>query len=142
DSHTFEPKPSVAETFTKADVVFVNGLHLEDPTQSLAARNIPTNGQIIDLGDHTITAAQQIFDFSFPRAGGKPNPHLWTNPPMAKDYARVVRDAAARRDPRNADAYSANYDRFATKVDELDAAMKTATGTVPKPELLTYHDAY
>ncbi|HZQ87735.1 MAG TPA: metal ABC transporter substrate-binding protein, partial [Acidimicrobiales bacterium] len=87
DSHTFEPKPSVAETFSNADVVFVNGLHLEDPTRTLATRNIPKEGQVVDLGDHTITPAQQIYDFSFPRAGGKPNPHLWTNPPMAACYA-------------------------------------------------------
>jgi len=53
-----------------------------------------------------------------------------------------VRDAVAQRDPQHAGTYTANYDRFAAKVDELDGAMKTATATVPKPELLTYHDAY
>ena len=41
DSHTFEPKPSAAEFFARADVVVVNGLSLEEPTKQLAARNIP-----------------------------------------------------------------------------------------------------
>jgi ABC-type Zn uptake system ZnuABC Zn-binding protein ZnuA len=53
-----------------------------------------------------------------------------------------VLDTVARRDPANADVYRANYERFAGRVDELDAAMKVASATVPKRELLTYHDAY
>ncbi|HEX7166424.1 MAG TPA: zinc ABC transporter substrate-binding protein, partial [Acidimicrobiales bacterium] len=32
NSHTFEPPPSVAEVLSEADVIFVNGLHLEEPT--------------------------------------------------------------------------------------------------------------
>lgn len=35
NSHTFEPPPSAARALARADVVFVNGLQLEDPTLSL-----------------------------------------------------------------------------------------------------------
>jgi len=142
DSHTFEPPPSAAKVLSQADIVFVNGLKLEDPTRELAAGNLKKGAEVVELGTRTITPDQYIFDFSFPREEGKPNPHLWTNPPMAKEYARIARDAVVRRDARNASAYNANFDRFAAKVDELDGAMKTATATVAKPELLTYHDAY
>ena len=40
DSHTFEPPPSAAVTLSQADVVFVNGLKLEDPTKDLARENL------------------------------------------------------------------------------------------------------
>jgi len=85
-----------------------------------------------------------IYDFSFPKDGGKPNPHLWTNPPMAKQYAQVVHDVLVRRDPANATTYDTNLAAFVAKVDALDAAMVTATTTVPESQrkLLTYHDAY
>src|SRR5919199_697332 len=95
-----------------------------------------------DDGRRTIAPAQYIYDFAFPRKAGKPNPHLWTNPPYAEEYARIVRDTVVRRDPANAAAYDANYERFAAQADALDRAMQAATATVPKPELLTYHDAY
>jgi ABC-type Zn uptake system ZnuABC Zn-binding protein ZnuA len=36
DSHTFEPRPSDGETLAKANLVFVNGLSLEQPTMELA----------------------------------------------------------------------------------------------------------
>jgi len=142
DSHTFEPPPGTAAVLSKADVVFVNGLKLEDPTRDLAQANLKAGAEVVELGTKTITPDQYIYDFSFPRAGGKPNPHLWTNPPYAKDYARVVAETMERRDPAHAGGYRANYERFAARVDELDEAMKAAGATVPKQELLTYHDAY
>jgi ABC-type Zn uptake system ZnuABC Zn-binding protein ZnuA len=142
DSHTYEPPPRAAAVLARADIVFVNGLKLEDPVRDLARSNQRAGTEIVELASGTITPAAYIYDSSFPRSAGKPNPHLWTNPPFAKRYAAIVRDTVARRDPANADAYRANYERFAARVDDLDRAMVTASATVPKRELLTYHDAY
>jgi ABC-type Zn uptake system ZnuABC Zn-binding protein ZnuA len=63
---------------------------------------------------------------------------------MAKQYAQVVHDVLVRRDPANAATYESNLAAFVAKVDALDAAMVTATATVPETQrkLLTYHDAY
>jgi ABC-type Zn uptake system ZnuABC Zn-binding protein ZnuA len=142
DSHSFEPPPSAAKTLARADLVFLNGLKLEDPTRDLAKGNLKKGAEVVELGERTIRPEQYLYDFSFPRSEGKPNPHLWTNPPFAREYARVVRDALAARDPAHAGGYTANYERFAAQVDELDGSMKLASATVPRRELLTYHDAY
>ena len=144
DSHTFEPPPSAAVTLSQADIVFVNGLKLEDPTKDLARENLRSGAEVVDLGGGTVTPKQYIYDFSFPHDGGKPNPHLWTNPPYAKRYAQIVADTFSRRDPRHRTRYEANYAAFARQVDQLDQAMKTATATLPprQRQLLTYHDAY
>jgi len=142
DSHTFEPPPSAAKVLAQADVVFVNGLKLEDPTVELARANLKKGAEIVELGTRTITPDEYIYDFSFPKEGGKPNPHLWTNPPMAKEYGRIAAEVLARRDPANAAVYRANFARFAQRADELDEAMKKASATVPVRALLTYHDAY
>jgi ABC-type Zn uptake system ZnuABC Zn-binding protein ZnuA len=40
NSHTFEPAPSVAELLSAADLVYVNGLVLEEPTKELAQDNM------------------------------------------------------------------------------------------------------
>jgi ABC-type Zn uptake system ZnuABC Zn-binding protein ZnuA len=144
NSHTFEPPPSAAVAMAAADVVFINGLGLEDPTRELAETNMPKSAEVCELGTTTLPEKDWIYDFSFPKDGGKPNPHLWTNPPMVKAYAGVVRDTLVKRDPANGVAYESNYTAFAAKVDALDEAMKTATATVPRTDrkLLTYHDAY
>jgi len=144
NSHTFEPKPSDAATLENADVIFINGLVLEEPTKDLALANLKDGSFICELGTAVLPASDYIFDFSFPKEGGKPNPHLWTNPPMAKQYAEVVRDVLSRLDPAHADLFARNFAAFAEKIDALDAAMITATATIPEAQrkLLTYHDAY
>jgi ABC-type Zn uptake system ZnuABC Zn-binding protein ZnuA len=144
DSHTYEPKPSVAEFFTKADIVFTNGLSLEDPTKELATKNLPAGSRIVELGTTTIKPEQYIYDFSFPRDGGKPNPHLWTNPPMARCYATIAAETLAQVDAANAAYYRANAASFASKIDDLDKRFTAASASMPagNRKLLTYHDAY
>lgn len=144
NSHTFEPPPSAAQVLETADVVFMNGLVLEEPTKDLAQDNVSDQTVICELGTQVLPRDQWVFDFSFPEEGGKPNPHLWTNPPMAKSYAEVIRDVLVQADPQNASSYETNFAALAGVIDEIDAAMADATATIPVERrlLLTYHDAY
>ncbi len=144
NSHTFEPKPSVAELLSGLDVLFVNGLKLEEPTKALAQENLSDGAEIVELGTKSIPASEYAYDFSFPRSGGKPNPHLWTDPTYALKYAAIIRDTLSERDAGNADYFATNYDKFETKVEAFDAAMRTSFATIPRArrKLLTYHDAY
>src|SRR5437660_2218245 len=66
DSHTFEPTPGSARLIQKADLIFLNGLHLEDPTLRLANANHQTGAIIYQLGPHVISEHQDVYDFSFP----------------------------------------------------------------------------
>src|ERR1700687_256228 len=77
DSHTFEPRPSDAAVIQAADLIILNGLHLETPTQRMAEANKKTDTPYLTLGDSTISPADYLFDFSFPESKGDPNPHLW-----------------------------------------------------------------
>jgi ABC-type Zn uptake system ZnuABC Zn-binding protein ZnuA len=144
NSHTFEPQPSDAAAFAEADSVFINGLHLEEPTRELAESNVAEGTPIIELGDMTISPDEYIYDFSFPEAGGDPNPHLWTDPLLAKRFAEIVRDELIAIDPECAGDYRANEEAFAARIDELDRLVREATASVPAEnrKLLTYHDSF
>jgi ABC-type Zn uptake system ZnuABC Zn-binding protein ZnuA len=143
-SHTFEPRPSDAEALEGADVVFLNGLQLEEPTKELAEQVAPDDAPVVELADETISEDEWIYDFSFPEEGGKPNPHLWTNPSMAVSFAEIIRDEMTALDPDGEADYVANTEAFATQVDAFDAALREAFATIPEEDrkLLTYHDAY
>jgi ABC-type Zn uptake system ZnuABC Zn-binding protein ZnuA len=143
-SHTFEPKPSVAELLATADLIFVNGLKLEDPTVELAEQNKKDSARVVALGTTVLPERDWIYDFSFPKSEGKPNPHLWTDPKYTKMYARVARDELTKLDPAGKAAYAQAYTKYATQVDALDAAMRASFATIPSKnrKLLTYHDAY
>jgi ABC-type Zn uptake system ZnuABC Zn-binding protein ZnuA len=144
NSHTFEPAPSDAAILSQADLIFVNGLHLELPTMELAQANLRDGAEIVSLGEQTISEDEWAFDFSFPEAEGNPNPHLWTNPPYAKRYAEIVAETLTARDPDNADYYAENLVRYSAALDALDAAIAEAVETVPEEnrKLLTYHDSW
>ena len=144
NSHTFEPAPSVAEVLSQADLVFINGLSLEEPTRKLADANLKSGARVVEIGTEVLPQSDWIYDFSFPKEKGKPNPHLWTDPTYAKKYAEVIRRELAAKDPANAAGYQRNYDAFAILIDEFDRAMRTSFATMAKErrKLLTYHDAY
>jgi ABC-type Zn uptake system ZnuABC Zn-binding protein ZnuA len=144
NSHTFEPAPSDAAVMEDADIVFMNGLHLEEPTRELAETNLRDDVPLVLLGDETIGPDEYIFDFSFPEEAGLPNPHLWTNPPYAERYAEIVKDELSALDPDNAASYEENYAAFVAHIDELDELAREVTATVPSEnrKLLTYHDSF
>ena len=144
NSHTYEPAPSVARLITEADLIIMNGLFLEEPALEMAEANKKDDAVILTLGDKTVSPEQWQFDFSFPATDGKPNPHLWPDPIMGLKYAELVRDELSRLDPANADYYSANYEAFKSRIDELDKGIESSVQTVAEGDrrLLTYHDSW
>jgi len=100
--------------------------------------------QIVILGELTLNPDQYQYDFSFPKALGHPNPHLWMNPLNALRYAEIVKDALSTRDVANAGFYQANYDKFKQRISDLDAAIAKSLDSIPpnNRKLLTYHDSF
>ena len=144
NSHTFEPAPSDAQTLARADLIVVNGLHLEQPTLDLAEASKRADTPIRQLADGTITREQWLFDFSFPESAGDPNPHLWMDPKYALHYAELMRDWFSEADPPNAATYAGNFAAYRSRLDQLDAMIRTGVTSVPAKDrkLLTYHDSW
>jgi manganese/iron transport system substrate-binding protein len=129
---------------SKADIIIFNGLDLETPTVKLAQANLKQGAAIYSLGDKTIKEDQYIYDFSFPKEQGHPNPHLWLNPEYAMRYAALARDELIRLDPKNKRSYETNSAQFIKKLEALDQAIKDSIQTIPPGQrrLLTYHDSW
>jgi len=144
DSHTFEPMPSDVKYVAAADLIILNGLDLETPTEKLALANKKPEARILKLGDQTITPKDYAFDRSFPKSGGHPNPHLWMNPIYAARYAELMRDALSELDPAHAAQYRERTQQYTARLTALDRAIAAAVATIPPQnrKLLTYHDSF
>ena len=144
NSHTFEPAPSDARKLRQADIIFMNGLHLELPTIALANKVKRDATPVIELGNKIISKADWRFDFSFPEDAGHPNPHLWPNIALAMRYAELTRDALAKLDPDHRATYFANTTEYLSKLSKLDAVIFDCVKSIPAKnrKLVTYHDSY
>jgi ABC-type Zn uptake system ZnuABC Zn-binding protein ZnuA len=99
---------------------------------------------LLQLGDKTIAEKEYIYDFSFPKSHGYPNPHLWLNPQHALRYAALIGDELARIDPGNKAVYEQNAAAYLKRLETLDQAVEEAVKTIPESNrrLLTYHDSW
>ncbi len=61
DPHTFEPRPSDAVKLSQADLIFVNGLHLDETTLRLAQANLKEGAEIVQLAVATAHPDELIY---------------------------------------------------------------------------------
>jgi len=146
NSHTFEPVPSDAIKIGNADIIVIDGLNLEKSIENIAKNIITKNPkiQLVKLADNTVTKDDWIFDFSFPKEKGDPNPHLWLNVEYAMKFANITMDKLIEIDPNNSKYYISNYQRYNELLKELDEGIKKSVNTIPREnrKLLTYHDSW
>lgn len=146
NSHTFELVPSDVIKLNEADLVIINGLFLEDNIEKAVNETLKKNPniQLLKLGDNSVNSTDWVFDFSFPKEQGHPNPHLWLNVAYAMQFVNLTRDKLIEMDPHNADYYDDNANRYINLLKQLDEGIKISVETIP-PEnrkLVTYHDSW
>lgn len=147
NSHTFEMIPSDIIKINDADLIIIDGLNLEASIQKISENAIsknPNNIQLLKLGDNTISKGDWIFDFSFPKDKGDPNPHLWLNVEYALEFANLTRDKLIEMDPSNSQYYIENSNKYTKLLKQLDEGIKKSVETIPAEnrKLLTYHDSW
>ena len=148
NSHTFEPRPSDAKIMARADIFIMNGAHLEGTTEEIAKQNLKDPSKIYKLADNTLSGEDEktgfLYDFSFPKAEGSPNPHLWMNPKYALKYAQLMSQWLGENDAKNKPYFEQNLATLTATLNALDVAIRADAATVPAPnrKLLTYHDSW
>jgi ABC-type Zn uptake system ZnuABC Zn-binding protein ZnuA len=144
NSHTFQPTPGDVKYLAQADLIILNGLYLEIPTEKLARRSAKPVAVFLALAERTLGRAEWVFDFSFPKAQGHPNPHLWLNVPYAMRYVEIIREQLGELDPEHRTLYQHNATRVLADLTRLDRCIAAAIDTIPASQrkLLTYHDSW
>ena len=144
NSHTFQPAPGDVQYLAQADLVVLNGLDLEVPIEKLVRSSARPGVTVLKLGDKTISQDEWVFDFSFPKAQGHPNPHLWLNVDYAMHYVTLIRDQVIALDRDNAAVYQRNAADYLSQLAHLDHCIAGALSTLAPQQrkLLTYHDSW
>ena len=130
--HEFEPAPRDARSMAEADVVFINGLHLEEPTRELAEANVREGVQIVRSATHDHAATSRS---STSRSRRRRATRTLTSG-RTRRYALALRrdrprQLIAPRPRRARTSTRPTTTAFAARIDALDEAVRKATATVP-----------
>jgi zinc/manganese transport system substrate-binding protein len=160
DAHVYEPKPADAAVMANADVVLVNGLHFEGFLQRLVeasatkatvvelTRGVETLSSAEEAHDHEAHAAEtdgdDAHDHGAEEAHGAVDPHAFQSIANAKIYVANIAEAFCAADAEGCDAYRANAEAYAGRLDGLETEVKDAVAAIPadKRTIITSHDAF
>lgn len=136
DPHVYEARPRDAEHIAEADLVLMNGLHLEATLLAMVDKDARRVAKLAE--------AEGIRRLASQADAAAPDPHAWMSVPNWKVYAAEARDALAALDPANADEYRSRTDEYLRQLDELDAWVRQQLETVPREQrvVVTSHDAF
>lgn len=137
DPHTYYPVPADVKKVAQADLILINGHHLELWLQEL----IDNAG-----GERPVFEVTKGIPGIEVVAGGKKqiDPHMWMSVPLAIRYVENIRDAFIQVDPDGAQIYRANAEKYIRELRELDAWIRAEIAKLPADQrkLVTSHDAF
>ncbi|MEX1254263.1 MAG: metal ABC transporter substrate-binding protein [Dehalococcoidia bacterium] len=132
DPHTYELAPNSVADVARADVVFINGLGLEESIEDVVRNNAD---EVVELSEGLRVVEGE---------DEEGNPHLWLDVTNAMAYVERIRDTLVEVDPDGAGEYEANAEAYLAELGKLDADMEAAVQAIPAEnrKLVTFHDAY
>lgn len=145
DVHTFDPKPADAIALASANIVFINGLGLDDWLISLAQSTGQAQLEIVKLAENLPNVQYIANDPGESEGGAEPNnPHLWMDVLYARQYVDRIRAELDRIDPAHATDYDANARAYDGRLVALDEYVRKQFAAIPQAErnLVAFHDAF
>lgn len=144
DPHTFEPRPQDMAALSNADVVFINGLHLEEALEPTLKANV--KGTLVEVSEGI--EPLPLFDVD-EREAGEPghfavDPHTWMDPNNAIVWAQNIAAALSKADPANTNTYQSNAEAYITELRALDQSIRQQVEGVPvgQRKLVTDHSIF
>jgi manganese/iron transport system substrate-binding protein len=138
--HTFDPRPSNMRRLAQADVVFLNGLGLDDWLATLVTDS-GTTARVVSLGEN-LPGVTYLAGTT--KAGAAMNPHLWLDVSYAAKYVERIGETLAAADPVHATAYRDQAAASGRTLADLDAEVRTRMATIPAANrtVISFHDAF
>ena len=138
DPHIYEVRPRDVQLIAGADLLLMNGLHLE-ATLGHVIDNNSANAKVVRLAE-----TPRITPLESEQFRGAPDPHCWFNVDYFRIYAERARDALIEIDPKNAEVYRKNADEYVKELVKLHEWTKATIASVPRGQrvMVTSHDAF
>jgi ABC-type Zn uptake system ZnuABC Zn-binding protein ZnuA len=144
DPHTFEPRPQDMAALSEAQLVFINGLGLEEALKPSLDANV--KGRVVEVsqGIEALpfdSGHEGDTDGSEEDEHATGDPHTWMDPGNTIIWTQNIAAALAQADPANAGSYQAKAEVYIKKLKELDGWIRQQVEQVPgeQRKLVTDH---
>ena len=145
--HAYQTAPQDMVNVSEADLIFVNGLGLEEFLDDLITGTGNSNALIIvSAGISPLERAEQDHDDESQEGdeghtGSDQDPHVWFDPNNIIIWTENIAFALAEKDPQNADTYLENAAAYREELKELDGWIRDQVALIPleNRELVTDH---
>jgi manganese/zinc/iron transport system substrate-binding protein len=140
DPHLYVPTEGDVSTFSEADVIFYNGLHLEAQMTRVMAQMEQNGITVVAVGDEL--PDDRLLGWT--GSGGAYDPHIWNDPALWSMVVATIRDTLATADPGNAADYQANAERYLAEISDADSYVREQIDSIPAENriMITAHDAF
>lgn len=140
DPHGFQPTPADVVLISQADLVFVNGLGLEELLLPLLAGALPAH-KIVAVSEGIEPIVAHAAEDAHEEAAEHDHaegidPHTWTDPTHVILWTQVIAAALAAADPAQAERYQANARAYEQTLRDLDAWVQEQVAQVPPAQRL------
>jgi ABC-type Zn uptake system ZnuABC Zn-binding protein ZnuA len=139
DVHTFEPKPADIRTVSAANLLFMNGLGLDDWVEKTITNAAATGTPLIKLG--VDLPGVELLPGEAP---GTQNPHLWMDVKYGELYVDRIAAGLKGVDAAHASQYDSQAAAYKQRLEVLDASVRDRIATIPAAnrKLVVFHDAF
>ena len=144
DPHTYEPVPADVQRMNQSQVIFINGLGLEESIYDLL-KSIAGDVPILSLSEGIETvewnAAQEETDHEDHENHEGADPHVWFDPANVMLWVENAQQALSRIDPGHAELYQNNAQSYLAQLESLDSWIEGQVSKIParNRKLVTDH---
>ncbi len=142
--HEYDPLPNDVKNTTDADVVFYNGLNLEEGN-GWFKKLIETAGKSgVDAPVYMVSEGVDAIHLESKGLENQMDPHAWLDITNGIKYAANIRDALIEVDPDNASKYRDNADNYIKQLEELHQTTIDKIKQIPEAKrfLITSEGAF
>jgi ABC-type Zn uptake system ZnuABC Zn-binding protein ZnuA len=138
DPHTFSPTPQDAVKISNADIIFANGVGLEEFLRPLL-ENIGSPLKLVEISKGINFRTMSDEDSNSKSLVA--DPHTWMDPNNAIIWVDNIVSALSEQDPKNAEYYFENGLSYKAILNELDAWIRSEVSILPEEDrkLITDH---
>lgn len=144
DPHNYDPLPTDLVLTTDADIIFYNGLNLEEGN-AWFNEMIETAGKSV-ADDNVVRVSEGVEPMllSSDEHKNEEDPHAWLDVRNGIKYVENIRDALKKIDAENAEDYDANAEKYITELKALHEEIIEMMHAIPEEKriLVTSEGAF